>query len=265
MSTYITIVLLLASCVTFGQNQLVYQSKNLPKADTTWVFTPRNYKKAKTLPVIFLLHGYSGNYKQWHGIMNAQKYADDYGMIIVCPDGLYSSWYLNSPAKADWQFETFFFEELFPDIKRKYKVDEKKIFISGLSMGGHGAFYLFIKHPELFAAAGSTSGGVRLSDGFGKFGIGPLLGNPPADSDLWKKYSVYENIDLLKGYAKPLIFDCGSSDMFYVSNNLLKQRCDELKLNATYIAQPGGHNKAYWAKSIQQQFQFFNQIIQSSP
>lgn len=252
---------ILLSFSVSAQDQLIYQSKNLPKSDTTWVFTPKNYKKTVKAPVIFLLHGYSGNYKQWNNIMNAQKYADQYGFIIVCPDGLFSSWYLNSPAKPDLQFENFFFDELYPDIKKKYNVDDQNIFISGLSMGGHGALYLFIKKPELFSGAGSTSGGIRLSDGFGKYGLGELLGNPPADSELWKKYSVYEQITQLKGNPKPIIFDCGSSDMFYASNNLLKQKCDSLKLNATYISQPGNHNKAYWAKSIQQQFEFFkNQI-----
>jgi putative tributyrin esterase len=248
---------LLLSFSVKAQDQLVYQSKNLPKPDTTWVFKPKSYKKADKMPVIFLLHGYSGNYKQWNGIMDAQKYADEYGFIIVCPDGLFSSWYLNSPAKPDLQYESFFFNELYPSIKQQYKVDDQRIFISGLSMGGHGALYLFIKRPDLFSGAGSTSGGIKLSDGFGKYGLGDLLGNPPADSELWKKYSVYESIDQLKGNTKPIIFDCGASDMFYNSNNQLKQKCDALKLNATYISQPGGHNKAYWAKSIRQQFDFF--------
>lgn len=253
--------LLLIGFSGMAQDQLVYQSKNLSSPDTTWVFTPKDYKKTQKLPVIFLLHGYSGNYKQWNNIMNAQKYADQYGFIIVCPDGLFSSWYLNSPAKADMQYENFFFDELYPDIKKKYKVDEQHIYISGLSMGGHGALYLFIKRPDLFSGAGSTSGGIRLSDGFGKYGLPSLLGNPPADSELWKKFSVYEQIDQLKGNTKPIIFDCGASDPFYTANNLLKQKCDSLKLNATYISQPGAHNKAYWAKSIQQQFEFFkNQI-----
>lgn len=265
MKNYLLTLLVIIGFSAIAQEQIIYQSKNLPKSDTTWVFTPKAYKKSSlSLPVIFLLHGYSGNYKQWNAIMDAQKYADEYNMIIVCPDGLFSSWYLNSPVKADWQFEDFFFDELYPDIVKRYKVDDKNIFISGLSMGGHGAFHLFLKHPELFSGAGSTSGGIRLGDGFGKFGLGPLLGNPPADSDLWKKFSVYENIQQLKGNPKPLIFDCGADDMFYASNNLLKQKCDELKLNATYISQPGGHNKVYWAKSIRQQFQFFSQQIQSS-
>jgi putative tributyrin esterase len=240
-----------------AQDQIVYQSKNLPKPDTTWVFRPKNYDSKEKLAVIFLLHGYSGNYKQWDNIMNAQKYADDYNSIIVCPDGLFSSWYINSPAKTDWQFESFFFDELYPDIKKRYAVDERNIFITGLSMGGHGALYLFIKKPELFSGAGSTSGGIKLTDGFGKYGIGELLGNPAADNALWQEYSVYSNIDKLEGNKKPIIFDCGMDDIFYASNNQLKQKTDFLKLNATYISQPGAHNRAYWTKSIKQQFEFF--------
>lgn len=261
MKNYCIAILIAFSLSAAAQDQLTYQSKNLPSVDTTWVFKPKNYVKADKFPVIFLLHGYSGNYKQWNGIMNAQQYADQYGFIIVCPDGLYSSWYLNSPAKKELQYENFFFDELFPDILAKYKVDRENVFISGLSMGGHGALYLFIKKSEIFKSAGSTSGGIRLSDGFGKFGLGAVLGNPPADSELWKTYSVYDNLDKLKGNVKPFIFDCGAEDMFYASNNLLKQKCDLLKLNATYIAQPGNHNRAYWAKSIRQQFEFFKTLI----
>ncbi|WP_233164551.1 alpha/beta hydrolase family protein [Pedobacter sp. ASV28] len=244
-----------------AQDQLIYQSKNLPKPDTVWVFKPKNYNNAEKLPLIYLLHGYSGNYKQWHGIMDAQQYADDYGFIIVCPDGLFNSWYLNSPAKANWQYESFFFNELFPDIKKKYKADEQKIFISGLSMGGHGALYLFIQRPSLFASAGSTSGGIKLTDAFGKYGLGDLLGNPPKEDPLWKQFSVIDNIEKLKEVNKPFIFDCGSGDFFYQSNNELKQKCDQLKLKATYISQPGAHNRNYWAKSIKQQFEFFKNYL----
>lgn len=257
MKHYLVGLLMLLSVGAKAQDQLIYKSKNLPSADTTWVFKPKNYTQTDKLPLIFLLHGYSGNYKQWNNIMDAQKYADQYGFIIVCPDGLFSSWYLNSPAKKDWQFESFFFDELYPDIQKKYKVDPQNVFISGLSMGGHGALHLFIQKPELFSGAGSTSGGIKLSDGFGKFGLGDLLGNPPATDEAWKKYSVIENIGKLKGNTKPIIFDCGANDFFYQSNNELKQKCDSLKLNATYISQPGAHNKAYWAKSIRQQFEFF--------
>ncbi len=259
--TLFSFIFLIASLYVGAQEQLIYQSKNLARPDTVWVFKPKNYDQEEKLPLIYLLHGYSGNYKQWDGIMNAQKYADEYGFIIVCPDGLFNSWYLNSPVKADWQYESFFFQELFPDINRKYKVDTQKVLISGLSMGGHGALYFFSKHPELFASAGSTSGGVRLSDSFGKYGLGDILGNPAKDDAVWTKYSVIENIDQLKTANKPFIFDCGAGDIFYQANNELKIKCDLLKLKATYISQPGAHNRTYWAKSIKQQFDYFKGVL----
>jgi putative tributyrin esterase len=261
MKIFLIGFLLLCNFSVIAQDQLIYESKNLPKPDTTWVFKPKNYNEAQKLPVIFLLHGYSGNYKQWNSIMDAQKYADEYGFIIVCPDGLFDSWYLNSPVKKDRQYESFFFDELYPDIKSKYKVDNNYIFISGLSMGGHGALYLFIKKPELFTSAGSTSGGVMLRDFSAKYGLSALLGNPSSDDKIWDEYSVLPNIYKLQNTNKPFIFDCGSEDFFYAYNNDLKKKADELKLKATYISQPGTHNKAYWTKSIKQQFVYFkNQI-----
>jgi len=251
----------LFSVVAFGQKQLVFTSKNLPKADTVWVFTPKNIDKKEKVPAVVLLHGYGGNYKQWDKIMDAQKYADTYGYILICPDGLVKSWYLNSPAKTDWQYENFFFNELLPKIKTDFQIDSNNLFITGLSMGGHGALWLFLKHPELFKSAGSTSGGINLRDAIGKFGVPELLGNPEKDSAIWLKYSVINNIDQLQGNKKEIIFDCGSSDFFYQSNNALKKKCDSLKINATYISQPGTHNGAYWKKSIKQQFDFFQKQV----
>jgi len=254
-------ICLLFFLTTNAQQQIIFKSKNLPQADTTWVFTPKNLKNNKKVPAIILLHGYSGNYKQWNNIMDAQKYADEYGYILIAPDGLYKSWYLNSPAKADWQYENFFFEEFLPKIKNDYPIDTANIFITGLSMGGHGALWLFLKHPEMFKSAGSTSGGINLRDAIGKFGVPELLGNPDKDSDIWLKYSVIQQIDKLAGSPKEIIFDCGADDFFYQSNNAMKKKCDSLKIKATYISQPGNHNAAYWRKSIKQQFEFFSKQV----
>lgn len=261
MKTFLTILTFIFCYSASAQKQIIFNSKNLPQADTTWVFTPKKLNKKHKIPAVILLHGYGGNYKQWDKIMDAQKYADEYGYILICPDGLIKSWYLNSPAKKDWQYENFFFDELLPKIKTDFPVDTTNLFITGLSMGGHGALWLFLKQPNLFKSAGSTSGGVNLMDAVGKFGVPELLGNPEKESDIWSNYSVIKNIDKLKDSKKEIIFDCGPSDFFYQSNNALKQKCDSLKINATYISQPGSHNSAYWKKSIKQQFEFFKTQI----
>lgn len=261
MKTILVALTLFFSVSVFGQKQIIFNSKNLPRADTTWIFTPKKLKKKDKAPAVILLHGFGGNYKQWNNIMDAQKYADEYGYILICPDGLVKSWYLNSPAKTDWQYENFFFDELLPKIKTDFQVDTSNVFITGLSMGGHGALWLFLKHPEEFKSAGSTSGGINLRDAIGKFGVPELLGNPEKDSDIWLKYSVIQNLDKIAARNKEIIFDCGADDFFYQSNNEMKKKCDSLKINATYISQPGTHNSTYWKKSIKQQFEFFSKLV----
>src|ERR1700679_1880071 len=49
------------------------------------------------LPVLYLLHGYSGNYQDWAAKTSIKELADEYAMIVVCPDGGFSSWYFDSP------------------------------------------------------------------------------------------------------------------------------------------------------------------------
>jgi len=59
------------------------------------------------LPVVYLLHGYSGNYSNWiTKVPDLKKYADEYKLLIVCPDGDYSSWYFDSPVDPSMRYET---------------------------------------------------------------------------------------------------------------------------------------------------------------
>src|SRR4051812_23963487 len=45
-------------------------------------------RKTISFPVVYLLHGYSGNYSNWITRVPALKeYADQYRIMIVCPDG----------------------------------------------------------------------------------------------------------------------------------------------------------------------------------
>ena len=108
--------------------------------------------------------------------MNCQKYADKYGFILICPDGLYDSWYINSPALRGSQYQDFFFFDLVPRMEKAFRVDKKNVFITGLSMGGHGALYLFSQNSSVFRAAGSLSGAVDLKTCYTDYGIPLYLG-----------------------------------------------------------------------------------------
>src|SRR5579871_55281 len=108
-------------------------------------------------PVIYLLHGHGGNYAQWiQTAPQLTREATAYGILFVCPDGGYDSWYFDSPIDPSVRYESFITKELVPYIDGHYPVyaDNAHRAITGLSMGGHGALYLAIRHRDLFGAAG---------------------------------------------------------------------------------------------------------------
>lgn len=245
-----------------AQDQIVLQSSLIPAPDTVWVFTPSDYEDNRdSYPAVYLLHGYAGSYHQWNDIIDLQKLANHFGFVIVCPDGFYNSWYLNSPVKENHQYESFFFKNLIPEINEQYRVDKQQIFITGLSMGGHGALYLFSQHPELFRSAGSISGVVNLVAVDTAYGLGELLGSWETHRQRWKKFSVIENLKSIKKSGKMIIFDVGRDDPFFKMNKKLSRKADSLGIDATFIIRAGGHTYDYWKKSIPYHFFFFEKLL----
>ncbi|MEE9361187.1 MAG: alpha/beta hydrolase-fold protein [Cellulophaga sp.] len=62
------------------------------------------------------------------------------------------------------KYETYIAKELIEAVDSNYNTDTTKSSraISGLSMGGHGAFYLAFKHQDVWGATGSMSGGLDI-------------------------------------------------------------------------------------------------------
>lgn len=247
-----------------AKHQHVLKTKNLSKPDTVWVFTPAAYDaKPAATPVVFLLHGWNGSYHQWNDIHDCQALANRYGFILVCPDALTDSWYFDSPAIPGLQYTAFFFGDLLPFVDKNYRTDPKNRFVTGLSMGGHGALLLYSQKPELFRSAGSISGVLELGPVRSEYGIGKDLGltGGPADDPLLESRSVAGNIAKIAAAGKEIIFSCGEADRFYPMNLRFKQACDEQKIKATWITGPGTHNYAYWKSAIGLQLAFFAEQV----
>ncbi len=54
------------------------------------------------------------------------------------------------PPSVWWDTEAIY--HLIEDIKKNHKIDESRIILTGLSMGGWGSLKLAMEHPELFSA-----------------------------------------------------------------------------------------------------------------
>ena len=57
------------------------------------VFTPTKVEAAEKLPVVYLLHGGNGTFRDWSDFSDVSRYAD-YGLILVMPEGAFS-YYMN--------------------------------------------------------------------------------------------------------------------------------------------------------------------------
>jgi S-formylglutathione hydrolase FrmB len=229
------------------------------------IIMPERYQTDTThLPVLYLLHGWSGKYSDW--VLNDADLlyeVDRNGFIVVCPDGDYDSWYFNSPLDTAMKYETNVALEIPAYIDAHYRTiaSRNARAITGLSMGGHGALYLAIKHKNIFGAAGSMSGGVDFRPFPDNWGIKKYLGDYNTHKENWDRNVVINLVDSLQNGELKIIFDCGVNDFFIQVNRNLHQKLLDKKIDHDYTERPGEHNWNYWNNSIKYQMLFFRQFF----
>ncbi len=251
--------------ITLYSQFLKKESKFVVITPTSKTSNSKDQKNQK-YPVVYLLHGHSGNYSSWlkdAPQLNAK--ADELGIIIVTPDGGFGSWYFDSPIDSSIKYESYITKELLPYIDSHYPVINHKDAraITGLSMGGHGALYLAIKHLDQFGVAGSVCGGVDFRPFPNSWDIKKDLGTYAENKQNWDDNVVVNVANKLKNKDLAIIFDCGLDDFFLVVNRSLHQKLMELKIEHDYIERPGSHNKAYWGSSIDYQLLYFKKYFNS--
>lgn len=242
-------------------------SKSMQKEIKTCVVLPDIYDEEYEFPVLYLLHGYSGNYSSWlKKAPKIKQLADDYCMIIVCPDGGFSSWYFDSPVDPKIKYETYITRELIKYIDKNYNTIKKREAraITGLSMGGHGALFLSTRHQDIFGVAGSMSGGVDIRPFPEKWHLSQRLGDMAEYPENWEKNSVVNLLYLIKDDKLPLIIDCGINDFFIDVNRMLHEKMLSLNIKHDYIERPGVHNWDYWNNAIEFQVLYFYNYFKSN-
>ncbi len=128
------------------------------------VYLPDGYKDGTTrYPVVYLLHGASGDEHDWTRKGSAVETLDALirrGLmrpsIAVMPSIGPQSWFADG---AVYKMETALINELIPHVEQRYRAGTARSErgIAGLSMGGYGALNLSLKHPQRFCAAGIIS------------------------------------------------------------------------------------------------------------
>jgi S-formylglutathione hydrolase FrmB len=224
------------------------------------VVLPDSYRNSdKSFPVVYLLHGWSGNYRNWYDKADLEPLADKYQLILACPDGGYDGWYIDSPVDTAFRYQTYVAREVVAYMDSHYHTiaHETGRAVCGLSMGGHGAFRILTLYPDSFSMAGCMSGVMELSASTNRYGLNKLLGPFDQFPDRWHDYSCTALVDSLVGKDKNLLIDCGISDRFIKSNRDLHQRLIEAGVAHDYVERPGGHSWDYWIGALEYHLLFF--------
>lgn len=218
-------------------------------------------KAQKRFPVIYLLHGLTGNFRNWTDMTKLSEYARDHSFIIVTPDGG-NGWYSDSVTTANDKYESYIIKELIPEIDAKHRTIATRDgrAIAGLSMGGYGAVKFGMKYPDRFYLAGTFSGALGVSSfterTAGQIGksVDAILGD--ADSDSRKANDIFGlmramNADGVK--ALPYIYSsCGTEDFLFQNNRDFASLLVEKKVAHEYRQLPGAHDFRFWDDQIRE-------------
>ena len=118
------------------------------------LYTPENWDKSKKFPLLVFLHGAGerGDDIAFAGRYGPFKYAAEgknYPFVMVAPQCKSNKYWGNYLESLDLFLD---------DIIEKYNIDEKRIYLTGLSMGGTGTWHWLMASPERFAAAAPVCG-----------------------------------------------------------------------------------------------------------
>ena len=164
-------------------------------------YLPADYNESKKYPLVIFLHGAGErgddlDVASRHGYMKyVREEGKEYPFIFIAPQ---------CPAGKYWGCYTESLFAFIDDICRELAVDEKRIYLTGLSMGGTGTWMLAMADPDRFAAIAPICGS-------GIYWHGTVLAKMPifmyhGDCDkvipISESVTMMRNINLSGGNAK---------------------------------------------------------------
>lgn len=224
--------LVLLSCGGVQAGEFVrdkYMSAALGREISFTAYLPDGYKEsAERYPVVYLLHGASGDEYQWARKGGAVETLD--GLIkrgqmrpsvAVMPTFGPASWWTDG---ANEKAETAMIRELIPYVESRYKVaaERNARSIGGLSMGGYGSLNLALRYPEKFCAAAIISPAIYdplPPETSASRRTPQFVRNGQFDPDTWKSLNYPAQLESYKKAAHkvPMWIVSGDHDHFGIA------------------------------------------------
>ena len=225
------------------------------------VFLPEKLISGQKLPVIYLLHGGNGNYKDWSNDSDVAQYAapngGSGGLILVMPEGAFS-YYQNAALKPEDKYEDYLLNDLIGDVETRFPAakDREHRAIIGISMGGFAAAKLALSRPELFGFVGAISPAIdvcerrfnikrtgewwRLRTIFGPVGSKKRQGADP-----------FALVQSANPSATPYIYlTAGDREALREPDTRFAARLKERGFSNEFHTKPGGHDWGEWDSQL---------------
>ena len=141
------------------------------------LYLPKDYEQKPSWPLMLFLHGSGERGDDLQRVKGSGppkliEAGQQFPFIIVSPQ---------CPKGRFW--EPFELTALLDEIVEKYKVDQDRIYVTGLSMGGFGTWSLAAHQPRRFAALVPICGGGDPAWAERLAGIGTFVDQHPQDLD----------------------------------------------------------------------------------
>jgi S-formylglutathione hydrolase FrmB len=215
-----------------------------------------------TFPVLYLLHGWGGNHRDWTSQTKIVDYIKGTNLLVVMPDA-HNSFYHDNASDTTKLYEQWIASELPAFIESRYTVDGSRRAIAGLSMGGYGSMMIALNHPDRYAfAAGLSSaisgihvGGTEVSPNFARITQMFDLHKGSADHPNRARYDFLSRIDAQTPESAPYIYlvhgiQDGYTD-FLPGHRRFTDALRAKNLRYEYHEVPGAHNWVFWDTHIQ--------------
>lgn len=233
-----------------------YFSNSLQRQQPFGYLTPPEwegnlYSETLRYPLLILLHGVNGNYREWYEKTRVGAYLNSYKMVVVFADGG-NGWYTNGVGE-EGRREDDLICDLLPFVQSTLPVlpPGKAWGIGGLSMGGYGAVKSALKHPELFSVGVSHSGSLEKSLIPEPH---PVFGHPETDFKLRRTespaYLAEQALCEFPNRRPLLLLDCGASDPFLEVNRAFQNHLQFLGYPHEYHETRGHHTWPYWDRAL---------------
>jgi pimeloyl-ACP methyl ester carboxylesterase len=226
---------------------------NIDETDQPYaVYIPKNFDEQKKYPLVIFLHGAWSNHRL--GLRRAFGQGNNQGTDFIKPG--------NVPVETDLEVTRYFpvlkdvdyivaaplargtagyqgipeqdVYDMLADLKSRFSIDENRIYLTGLSMGGGGTIWLGLTRPDIWAA------------------LAPCCPAPPDGS-----------VDLAGNALNlPVHLFIGDKDFLFKTAQDWKTKFEASTPRFDYVEYPGiGHNSWEYAYKDGFIFEWFSQFV----